>query len=393
MSPDVIVVGGGIAGCACADRLASRGLDVLLLERGALASGATGRNQGGLLPSPVPACGSLYAEAVAYYRQVEAEGDVPFGLREHGYLLVAQDEDGLDRARSHGRALTEGGFASTAISTRELLELEPGLAPDLAGAVAVQGAHALHPVLAAAALAARARRAGAVIRTNTPVRGLLRRGGQVTGVITDDGALSAGAVVLAAGPWSRSLAHQAGSDLPVFGARGWLVRTAPVTSAVFRHTLMQSTWHGSGGLQKQGLPLLTEVAGAAPGAGTKVVFSLQPLPGGDVVLGSSSGPALQLDDAQDGERTAALIVAAAARHAPALAKASVRETWAGVRPMSPDGLPVVGPAPGAPGLWFLSGYGIDGMPLAPGTSRLLADHLVDGHCPPQAAAFSPGRFG
>ncbi|MGW2254996.1 NAD(P)/FAD-dependent oxidoreductase [Kitasatospora sp. NPDC001660] len=392
MSPDVIVVGGGIAGCSCADRLASRGLDVLLLERGALASGATGRNQGGLLPSPVPAAGALYAEAVAYYRQVEDEGDVPFRLREHGYLLVARDEDGLERARGHGRALTEGGFASTAIGTRELLELEPGLAPDLAGAVVVQGAHALHPVLAATALAERARRAGARIRTNTPVRGLLRRGERVTGVITDDGPLSAGAVVLAAGPWSRSLAHQAGADLPVFGTRGWLVRTVPVTSTTFRHTLMQSTWHGSAGLRKQGLPLLTDVTGAVTEEGTQVVFSLQPLPGGDVVLGSSSSPALQLNDAQDGERTAALIVAAAARHAPALAKTAVREIWAGVRPMSPDGLPIVGPAPGVPGLWFLSGYGIDGMPLAPGTSRLLAD-LINDHRPPEAEEFSPERFG
>ncbi|GAA2255797.1 FAD-dependent oxidoreductase [Streptomyces ruber] len=391
MAHDVIVVGGGIAGCAAAERLAGQGLSVLLLERGPLAGGATGRNQGGLLPSPLPACGGLFAEAVAYYARAERESEVSFRFRPHGYLLVAADEEGMDRARGHGRALTEAGFPTHEVGPRELRELEPGLAPDLAGAVVVEGAHALHPVLAATALAARAARAGAEIRTHTPVRGLTADGGRVTGVVTDDGPLAAGAVVLAAGPWSRSLAQQAGSDVPVFGARGWLVRTVPVTGAVFRHTLMQSTWHGPVGLKRNGPPLLADVAAPAATA-TQVVFSLQPLPGGEVVLGSSSGPALQLDDVRDGEEAVALIAAAAARHAPVLAKTPVRAAWSGVRPMSPDGLPVVGPAAGAPGLWLLTGFGIDGMPLAPGAARLLTEHLVSGTRPVAAEPFAPERF-
>ncbi|MEU8197954.1 FAD-dependent oxidoreductase [Microbispora amethystogenes] len=389
MGYDVIVVGGGIAGCACAERLAARGMSVLLLERGPLASGATGRNQGGLLPSPVPACAALYAEAVAYYTQVEQEGEVSFGLRPHGYLLVASDEDSMIRARDHGAALTARGFPSHEIGAAELTALEPGLAPDLAGAVVVEGAHALHPVLAVAALAQRARRSGARIRTHALVRGLLREGDRVTGVITDDGTYTGGAVVLAAGPWARSLAQQAGTDVPVFGARGWLVRTAPVQETAFNHTMMQSTWHGAGGLKAQGPPTLEELADSRG----RVVFSLQPLPSGEVVLGSSSGPALQLDDVHDGEEAVGLITAAALRHAPALAKTPVRAAWSGVRPMSPDGLPIVGPAPGAPGLWLLTGYGIDGMPLAPATSRLLAEHLAEGRAPAGAEEFSPERFG
>ncbi|MFF7898933.1 NAD(P)/FAD-dependent oxidoreductase [Streptomyces sp. NPDC088817] len=392
MAHDVIVVGGGIAGCAAAERLAGQGLSVLLLERGALAGGATGRNQGGLLPSPLPACAGLFAEAVGYYERSERESEVPFRFRPHGYLLVAADADGMDRARNHGHALSRAGFPAHEVDPRELRELEPGLAPDLAGAVVVEGAYALHPVLAAAALAGRAVRAGAEIRTHTPVRGLTTEGDRVTGVVTDGGPLAAGAVVLAAGPWSRSLAQQAGSDVPVFGARGWLVRTAPVTGAVFRHTLMQSTWHGPAGLKRNGPPLLADIAAPAPATDPQVVFSLQPLPSGEVVLGSSSGPALQLDDVRNGEEAVALIAAAAARHAPVLAKTPVRAAWSGVRPMSPDGLPVVGPAPGARGLWLLTGFGIDGMPLAPGTARLLAEHLVSGHHAADAEPFAPERF-
>ncbi|MFJ6697136.1 NAD(P)/FAD-dependent oxidoreductase [Streptomyces sp. NPDC091272] len=392
MAHDVIVVGGGAAGCAAAERLAGQGLSVLLLERGALAKGASGRNQGGLLPSPLPACGALFAEAVAFYEEVARESEADLRFRRHGYLLVADDEEGLARARGHGRALTEVGFATHEIGPGDLRELEPGLAPGLAGAVAVEGAYALHPVLAAVAVARRAVRAGAEIRTNTLVRGLTKDGDRVTGVMTDDGPLTAGAVVLAAGPWARSLAQQAGSDVPVFGARGWLVRTAPVEDTVFRHTLMQSTWHGPVGLKRSGPPLVTDVA--APGtAATQVVFSLQPLPGGEVVLGSSSGPALQPDDIRDGAEAVPLIAAAAARFAPVLAKTPARAAWSGVRPMSPDGLPVVGPAPGAPGLWLLTGFGIDGIPLAPGTARLLTEHLVSGRVAAGAEPFAPERFG
>ena len=75
----------------------------------------------------------------------------------------------------------------------------------------------------------------------------------------------------------------------------------------------------------------------------------------------------------------------------------MRAAWSGVRPMSPDGLPIVGPAPGAPGLWLLTGFGIDGMPLAPGTARLLTEYLVSERCPAGAEPFhdpaQPGAKG
>ncbi|CAM5492983.1 FAD-dependent oxidoreductase [Streptomyces canarius] len=129
---------------------------------------------------------------------------MPFRFRPHGDPLVAADTEDLDRAHAHGHALSASGFPARAVSTDELRDLEPGLAPDLAGAVIVEGAYALHPVLAAAALAGRAARAGAEIRTHAPVRGLTTAGDRVTGVVTDDGPLAAGNVVLAAGPWSRA---------------------------------------------------------------------------------------------------------------------------------------------------------------------------------------------
>jgi sarcosine oxidase subunit beta len=395
---DAIVIGGGVAGCACAAMIAARGLTVLLLERDGLASGASGRNQGGLLPNPHPAICGLYQEAIDFYKQVAAETQAPFQLRPHGYLLVGADRAGLATAVRHAGALAATGHVIERLDPTALVALEPGLAPDLAGGVRVEGAHAFHPVLATVAMAEYARARGAVVRTNTTVRGLLSARGKVVGVITDEGPIAAGAVVAAAGPWLRSLANQVGVDVPVFGSTGYLVRTAAVRHMTFRHTIMQSTWHGtSTGIDRNTLPDLRQVAdGEEPFGPTRVVFSLQPLPSGELVLGSSSGPAIAVDGAGAGETqdiaVAGRIARGAVRYVPSLASVGMRASWHGIRPMTPDSMPIVGPAPGADGLWIATGYGIDGMPLAPGTARMLANHLVSGHPDADAVSFDPGRF-
>jgi D-hydroxyproline dehydrogenase subunit beta len=395
---DAIVIGGGVAGCACAAAIAAHGLSVLLLERDRLACGASGRNQGGLLPNPHPAICRLYREAIDFYKQVAGETRISFQLRPHGYLLVGADKPGLQTAVRHAGALAATGHEVERLNTEELLKLEPCLAPDLAGGVRVDGAHAFHPVLATLAMADLARARGTVVRTHVCVRGLLAAHGRVTGVITDDGPIEAGAVVCATGPWVRSLTLQAGADVPVFGSAGYLVRTAPAPHLSFRHTLMQSTWHGAKtGIDRNVLPDLEQVGeGEEPFGKTKVVFSLQPLPSGEMVLGSSSGPAVATDGAiaRETEDTviAGRIARGAVRYVPGLAEVPVRASWHGIRPMTPDSMPVVGPAPGADGLWVASGYGIDGMPLAPGTARMLANHLVNGRPDADAVPFDPGRF-
>jgi D-hydroxyproline dehydrogenase subunit beta len=124
-------------------------------------------------------------------------------LRPHGYLLVGGDAPGLATAVRHAGALAATGHVIERLDARELVTLEPGLAPDLAGGVRVEGAHAFHPVLATIAMAEFARAHGAAVRTHTCVRGLLTTRDRVTGVITDDGPIMAGAVVCATGATSR----------------------------------------------------------------------------------------------------------------------------------------------------------------------------------------------
>jgi D-hydroxyproline dehydrogenase subunit beta len=388
MASDVVVVGGGIVGCACAQALAGRGLGVVVLERAGLAAGASGRNRGLLLPHPDPAAEPLYRGGVAGYRLLAEEGGIPFGLRPTPLLVVAADEAGMAEAGRLAEVLAAMGHAGEPLDPAALAALEPCLAPDLAGGYRQDDGFELDPAAATLAMAEAARRAGAVFRTHEQVHGLVVEGGRVTGVLLDGGPLAAGAVVLATGPWTRPLAARAGVDLPVGGARGWLLQTAPLPWTV-RHTLMDAGWSALSEAQRHSLTV-AELAGAPPDLDEGAAFALQQAAGGHAVVGASLAVSLR-EDAEQPE-TARGLARRALRFVPGLAGVPVVATWSGVRPVTPDGHPLVGPVPGLEGLWVAAGHGPIGVMAAPATAAMLADHLVDGRPAPAAAPFDPARF-
>jgi sarcosine oxidase subunit beta len=391
VAADVIVVGGGVVGCACAAELAGRGLEVLLLERAELAAGASGRNQGLLLPGLEPHAGPLFREAVEGYRRLAAEGGVDFDLRPVGHLLLAADEATLASAKEQAGTMAAAGFAVEELDAAGLVALEPSLAPDLAGGFRSTDGWALDPAGVTLAWAERARRAGAELRTWTAARRPVVRGGRVTGVHTDAGPLQAGAVVAAAGPWTRALAAGAGVELPVSGARGWLLQTAPLPWRV-AHAFQEATWPGEAGVGAEaGPPTLAQLAAdptADPDEGT--AFTLQQRPAGAAVVGASLDASLR----EDPERpeTVRGLARRALRFVPGLAGVPVVASWSGVRPITPDGDPLVGPVPALPCLWVAAGHGPVGVVLAPSTARMLAEHLAGGRPAADAAPFDPARF-
>src|SRR6266508_4718935 len=326
---DVVVVGGGIVGCACALALADRGL---------------------LLPHPDPGSEPLDREGVAGYRRLAEEGGgIPFDLRPTALLLVAGDEAGLAEAERLAEALAGFGHAVEPLDPAMLAKLEPCLAPDLAGGFRQDEGWEVDPTAATLAFAAAARRAGAVFRTYDQAHRLLVEGDRVTGVVVDDGSLAAGRVVLATGPWTRTLAARAGIDLPVGGARGWLLQTAPLPWTV-GHTLMDAGWAAPRDSTFPGrAPTVEELAGATGDTEPWSAFALQQGAGGHAVVGGSLA-ALLREDAEHPE-TARGLARRALRFVPGLAGVPVVATWSGVRPVTPDGRPLVGPVPGLAGLW------------------------------------------
>ena len=210
-SPDVVVVGGGIVGIAVAASCARRGLSVTLCEAGGLAQAASGRNQG-LVIGPhhaVDGADRRAARSSCFLELHERSGaSFAFDRDPHGCLVLSD----------------EGGER---LGARELRAVEPLLAPHIESAELNLDARRIDPGAAAAALADEARAAGADIRTGCAVRELLRRGDDVTGVLTDDGRIEAGTVVVAAGPWSWRVCRSLPHDVPVRGVRGWIIVTRP----------------------------------------------------------------------------------------------------------------------------------------------------------------------
>lgn len=184
--PDVVVVGGGIAGCTVAFELARRGARVSLLERRSIGEAASGRNTGTLLQQAEPEVSQLLRESVESYKDL-SDGAISFGLQERTQLLLAFDEPQLEKSRLRAEAISRLGGHVEAASTEELRRTVPKLAPDIAGGYLVQGAWTVDARQATAAFAYASLGAGVDVRTGVEVVGFTGQRERVEGVVTDQG--------------------------------------------------------------------------------------------------------------------------------------------------------------------------------------------------------------
>jgi D-hydroxyproline dehydrogenase subunit beta len=382
---DVVVVGGGIIGAACAYELASAGASVTLLERDELAAGASGRNIGffGLPWDPV--LGPMARSSLQMYLDVPADGPIPFHFDREpiGTIAVAIDEDDANMVREEAAAAERMGIAAVRLDGPTLKELEPELASGISEAWLFDEGRRVDPGALPLALAELARRAGASIRHHLPARRLLVRGDAVTGVATDEGVIEAATVVLAAGPWSTSLLRPLGIHLPVTPARGWLIQLAP------RRPLISHWIEGSARTlwRREVQPVAAKEF--AEGIHNEDVGAvIQPSPDGTIVAGTSREPALSWSP--EGLDVPRAVARSVIRLLPGLGDAPVLATWSGIRPMSPDERPLVGWL--RPGLFAATGHGSEGVILGGGTA-LMAGAMIQGHEPRiDPAPFDPLRF-
>ena len=389
---DIVVVGGGIMGTACAYELARAGAVVTLLEKDELAAGASGRNLGYLDTSKDPALAPLARRSLERYAEIASDPPTPFFMDPEplGTLAVTIDQDEVDDLRDWASAAQAVGVEVERVDDR-VCELEPELSPDVLEAYLLHEGHRVDPLALTVCLGALAREASASIRHHAPARRLVERGDRVTGVVTDDVVLEADAVVLAAGPWSPAVARPVGVSLPIVSARGWLVHVMP-ERPLLRHWIQSGArrLHAGGlayGAQTGPLSLTLHEFGEA--AETREVSPMiQPAPDGSVLTGTSREPSFAADSFQlDVPR---LVATEASRLVPALAEAPMLAAWSGVRPVSPDERPMLGRV--REGLFVATGHGSEGVILGAASAEQLAA-LVLGIDPPfENAPFDPARF-
>lgn len=357
-SPDVAIIGAGIVGCATAAFLAEAGAQVLLVEREAIAAGASGRNSGVVQHPMEPALTPLFTETVGHYRDLAAHGfELP--AEPNGLLMLAEDEAAL----APDLAALRGGYpelAPEALAPGEPAQVEPSLAPQLAG-VRLHTGFAVPPAAATAAFAARATAAGARIAIGASAA--LTPGG-----ITVGGEhVPADTVVVAAGPWTPPLVDPTGSWRPISPL--WGVNAEVRLDAPPRHAL-----------EEVGVEQLIAQRGAPP-----PLFSLV------TANGSSSLGSTFLADPPDAAALAPRLRERGARFVPALAQTPIASVRACARPLSADGRPLLGRAPGRDDVVVAAGHGPWGISLGPASARLVAD-LVLGRGAGPAPAFDPARF-
>jgi glycine oxidase len=374
---DVLVAGAGVIGLAVAWRAAQRGLSVIVADDAATSpatgGGATHAAAGMLAPVTELQYGetpllALNIESARRYpgfaAELEQASAAPVGYRPCGTVQVAWDGADLAALRDLHAVQLSLGLSAELVSGRELRRLEPGLAAGLPGGVVAAGDHQVDNRLLHAALLAAAVRAGVTV-VSSRVADVVVTHDRVTGARLGTGeAVGTGAVVLAAGAWSRRV-----GGLP----DGVLPAVRPVKGQTLR-------------LRAGGEPLAAHVVrGNVRGSPVYLV----PRSDGRIVVGASS-EAVGFD-----LRPRAGAVYELLRDAqsllPAIGEAELEEVGTGLRPATPDNAPLIG-STALPGLVLATGHYRNGLLLAPVTADGVAALLAGGGLPAELAPFSPTRF-
>ena len=364
---DIIVVGAGIVGCAVAYELARRGASVEIVDERPGAMGATQASAGVLAPYIEAREGSplldltvrslgLYDEFMA---RVSSDSGTAVSYRRTGTLDIATSDPEMQALKTTAEVLARRDVAAVILDAAAVRSEEPHVASAIGGLLIET-----HGFVAATdltrALVAAARRYGAQLLEQSPVRRIIRRDGDIV-VETTRGSLTGNAVVLAAGSWSGEVAIDGVSArVPVRPVRGQLLSLG---------------WTGT--------PL------------RRVTWSsrcyMVPWDDGTLLVGAT------VEEAGFDERATVAgvhdLLEAVCATVPHAVTAAFRGARVGLRPATTDDLPVIGASSAMPNLMYATGHYRNGVLLAPLTAQLVADAILDNRVDPLLAAVSPSRFG
>lgn len=410
---DVLILGGGVIGLACAHYLLAEGRSVRILEQGKVGGGASWGNCGTLTPSHAPPLAApgmvgqalrwmlspsapLYIKprwdpalmrwlmrmagrcnAADWRRSGLAKGallnlsralteDLVYGqgldcgFEASGFHYVFRSQRALEKQQRDLGLLAELGIPAKVLDGAALAADEPALRPGLAGAIHFPGDAQLRPDRYTAELARIVREAGGVIEEGVLVGGLVRGRNGIEAVQTSEGRRSGGKVLLAMGAWSPRFGEMLGLEIPVQPGKGYSI-TYDRPAVVPRRPLV---------LKERSVCVTTWDDGFR--LGSTMEFS-------------------GYDDRLNATRLAAL-ERGAAEYLATPPGGEKREAWCGWRPMSVDDLPLLGRSPKHSNLWLATGHGMMGMGMAAGTGRLVADLMVGRTPPIDPAPYAPSRF-
>ncbi len=363
---DVLVIGAGIVGAACAVALREQGMDVALVDAASPGAGVTAAGMGHLVALDESAAElDLCLLSLSLWREFfDAHPGV--GEAYHcGTLWVAENEHQLAEAELRAQRLSARGWHAEALTDARLRALEPGLRKGLCGGVRVTGDSVVYPPAVADFLARRLATLGGSLYLGQHVQTIGR--GEVT--LANGQTLVAAHIVVAAGAQVRELLP----EVPVAGRKGHLAITDRYPGTL-RHQVVSMEYGQA----------------AAGDDALAVAANVQPRATGQWLIGSCRQDR-QHDSAVDPVVLAKVLRSAIALF-PCLAQMNIVRAWTGMRPASPDALPLIGAHPARPGVWLACGHEGLGVTTAFGTARLLADQLLGKPGAIDGSPFAPARF-
>ena len=401
---DVIVIGGGISGCATAYNLAKRGAHVILLEKGQIADEASGRTWGavrrqGRQAPEVP----LAIESLKLWDNLREELGAETHFIRGGNLLLAGNARELADFENTVRITRKYGLESDIVTRDRAREILPGLSGKFVGGMYSPGDGYAHPVKTTNAFAMAAQENGATVRTGCSVESIEASGGRVKGVVTERGErIEADVVVNAAGVWAPRLARTCNVKVPVRVVRTHVTITEPVPDykaplvwsprVSFRPTADGNILLGAGSALKADhdidLTSLSDLKYFLPGlsqfrrqisfhVGSQLLNDVLSYVPGTVQNKKFFSTTVGVEP-EVNWNTIRRMRRGFFEHMPHLSGLRFVKTWAGLIDITPDILPVLGEAPTVKGLMLATGFSGHGFALGPITGKLMSELILDG---------------
>ena len=381
---DVAVIGAGVIGCAVAYYNAANGADVLLIDAGDIAEGTSSRCDGNVLVcDKMPGFDAQFARASQdMFGDLSRTLGYPIEWKRMGSLYLCESEEELEIAAGYCREMNAQGFPMRMLDNRELRADEPLLAEDLPGGLETACDGSVYPIGLCYALALAAEKLGAALQLHSPVTAITQEAGGYL-VQTKQGAARAKNVVNCAGVWTPAIGRMVGLDIPIAARQGQILvseQTFPVGRRKVHEFGYMLAKFGTGGYRR---PVSERVEKNG------VAFVFEPTPANNFLVGSSRR--FVGEDISCDIEVMQAIAERAIRFFPILRDIKVVRAYSGVRPFTPDHMPIVS-GTALPGFYVAAGHEGDGIGLAPATGRAIAD-LIAGRRPvPDIAPLSLARF-
>ncbi|HTU33423.1 MAG TPA: FAD-dependent oxidoreductase [Candidatus Acidoferrum sp.] len=347
---DVVIIGAGIVGAACADELARRGMRVTVVDREMVGGGATAAGMGHIVvmdDSEAQFALTRYSQRLWQALRSELPDDVEY--EQCGTVWVAADDEEMAEVRRKHEYYGSRGVPTQVLNARELKAVEPNLRDGMAGGLLVSEDVVLYPPCAARFLIERAQKHGAELRLGASVAKI----GHGEVLLSDRATIGGKIIVNAAGAWAAALTP----EVEIKKRKGHLVITDRYRGYL-RHQLVE----------------LGYLKSAHSVTSDSVAFNVQPRRTGQILIGSSRQYGAEHKEV-DQEILRRMLVRAQ-KYMPGLGSMSAVRTWTGFRAATPDKLPLIGPWPGDDSLFLATGHEGLGITTSLATAKLLADQII-----------------